>query len=79
MILNNTNRLIFEIEENILYKHSFTQFYRSSETFIINMLPVLDYISSPELEDFQSWGNLSYNYFDSKILDFDFSFHLDIN
>jgi hypothetical protein len=43
------------------------------------MLPVLDYISSPELEDIQSWGNLSYNYFDSKILDLDFSFHLDFN
>lgn len=43
------------------------------------MLPALDYISDPEFKDLQSWGNLTYNYFDSKILDFDLSFHLDIN
>jgi len=41
------------------------------------MLPVLDYISSPELKDFQTWGEITYQYFDSKILDFDFSIHLD--
>ena len=29
------------------------------------MMPVLDYISAPELRDIEEWGKLTMNYFDS--------------
>ena len=45
-VINNTNQYLIEIEENFMI--STTELYRSTETFITNMMPVLDYISSPE-------------------------------
>jgi hypothetical protein len=32
---------------------SATELYRSTETFITRMMPVLDYISAPELKDIE--------------------------
>ena len=45
-VIHNTNQYLLEIEENFMI--STTELYRSTETFVTNMMPVLDYISSPE-------------------------------